>query len=67
MEYAASSDRKSGRLEMCEVVDSRSANKASTEAQNKGLTYLNRHGDSDMTITRQIRVKYLGAGHFLKI
>lgn len=49
---------------MCEVVDSRSANKASTETQNKDFTYLNRHGDSNMTITRQIRVKHFVAGYF---
>lgn len=65
MEYAASSDRKSGRLEMCEVVDSRSANRASTEAQNKDFTYLDRHGDSNMTITRQSEI--LSSGSFFKI
>lgn len=60
-EYAASSDRKSGRLEMCEVVDSRSANKASMETRNKDFTYLNHPDDS----IGQKTVKVFGAGHFL--
>lgn len=46
---------------MCEVVDSRSANKASTETQNKDLTYLNRHGDSNMTITRHREILCSGS------